>query len=250
MEVHAHTHTARKKWTHYFWEFLMLFLAVFCGFLAEYQLEHTIENQRAKQFAISLYEDIKLDTGAVKFKMWETDFASSRIDTFVNLVQEHDPKELPGGTWYYYGRFATRYISVTLQDATINQLKNSGALRYFRDHLIANAIARYDQACRNLESEIKKQDLIYADLFRWRNQLFNTFYMNDVMNFDIPYEKIDSFKRKDILLLSFNKQDFIQYANVCQLKVYNNGFIFGLCKNVFEKGEKLLALLKKGYHLK
>ena len=33
MEVHAHTHTARKKWTHYFWEFLMLFLAVFCGFL-------------------------------------------------------------------------------------------------------------------------------------------------------------------------------------------------------------------------
>ena len=36
MEVHAHTHTppasggtGRKKWTHYFWEFLMLFLAVF-----------------------------------------------------------------------------------------------------------------------------------------------------------------------------------------------------------------------------
>jgi hypothetical protein len=31
MEVHAHTHTARKKWTHYFWEFIMLFLAVSCG---------------------------------------------------------------------------------------------------------------------------------------------------------------------------------------------------------------------------
>ncbi|MBC7873641.1 MAG: hypothetical protein H7Y01_06585 [Ferruginibacter sp.] len=28
MEVHAHTHTARKKWTHYFWEFIMLFLVV------------------------------------------------------------------------------------------------------------------------------------------------------------------------------------------------------------------------------
>ena len=34
MEVHHHAHTSRKKWTHYFWEFLMLFLAVFCGFLA------------------------------------------------------------------------------------------------------------------------------------------------------------------------------------------------------------------------
>jgi hypothetical protein len=25
MEVHAHSHTPEKKWTHYFWEFLMLF---------------------------------------------------------------------------------------------------------------------------------------------------------------------------------------------------------------------------------
>jgi len=39
MEIHAHSHTPRKKWTHYFREFLMLFPAVFCGFLAEYQLE-------------------------------------------------------------------------------------------------------------------------------------------------------------------------------------------------------------------
>ena len=70
------------------------------------------------------------------------------------------------------------------------------------------------------------------------------------MDFAAPYDQIDSFKRKDILLLSFNKQDFIQYANVCQMRVYNNGFIFGLCKNVFEKGEKLLALLEKEYHLK
>ena len=57
MEVHAHSHTARKKWTHYFWEFIMLFLAVFCGFLAEYQLEHTIKHQREKKYAKSLYED-------------------------------------------------------------------------------------------------------------------------------------------------------------------------------------------------
>ena len=56
MEVHHHSHPAhggtgtRKKWTHYFWEFLMLFLAVFCGFLAEYQLEHKIEKDRGKQY--------------------------------------------------------------------------------------------------------------------------------------------------------------------------------------------------------
>src|SRR5215212_6717279 len=67
MEVHAHTHTSRKKWTHYFWEFLMLFLAVFCGFLAEYQLEHKIEKERERQFMASMIEDLKSD----KFLLYE-----------------------------------------------------------------------------------------------------------------------------------------------------------------------------------
>jgi hypothetical protein len=56
MEVHQHSHTVpiaigRKKWTHYFWEFLMLFLAVTLGFFVENQREHYIEDQRAKQYA-------------------------------------------------------------------------------------------------------------------------------------------------------------------------------------------------------
>ena len=34
MEVHHHAHhEGKKNWKSYFWEFLMLFLAVFCGFL-------------------------------------------------------------------------------------------------------------------------------------------------------------------------------------------------------------------------
>ena len=66
MEVHHHCHTPRKKWTHYFWEFLMLFLAVFCGFLAEYQLEHTIEHQREIKYVKSLLQDLKADTASLQ----------------------------------------------------------------------------------------------------------------------------------------------------------------------------------------
>ena len=58
MEVHAHTHTPRKKWTHYFWEFLMLFLAVTLGFFVENQREHYIENKRERQYMHSFYEDL------------------------------------------------------------------------------------------------------------------------------------------------------------------------------------------------
>ena len=72
MEVHHHAHTesppagrAGKKWTHYLWEFIMLFLAVFCGFLAENQREHYIEHQREKQYMRSLLEDLQTDTATI-----------------------------------------------------------------------------------------------------------------------------------------------------------------------------------------
>ena len=53
MEVHHHAHNAdghrgKKKWTHYLWEFLMLFLAVTLGFFVENQREHYIEHKREK----------------------------------------------------------------------------------------------------------------------------------------------------------------------------------------------------------
>ena len=63
MEVHHHSHPEgsghRKNWTSYFWEFLMLFLAVFAGFLAENKREHIIEKKRAHQFLQSMLLDVQ-----------------------------------------------------------------------------------------------------------------------------------------------------------------------------------------------
>lgn len=63
MEVHHHAHVhEKKKWKEYIFQFFMLFLAVFCGFLAEYQLEHLIEKNREKQYMSSFIHDLKNDT--------------------------------------------------------------------------------------------------------------------------------------------------------------------------------------------
>jgi hypothetical protein len=59
MEVHHPHHLSHKKvWKEYFWEFFMLFLAVFCGSLAELQLEHYIENQREKKYVVQIQQDL------------------------------------------------------------------------------------------------------------------------------------------------------------------------------------------------
>ena len=59
MEVHTHTHTERKRLRHYLFEFFMLFLAVFAGFLAENKREHIVEKKRAHQFLQSMLLDVQ-----------------------------------------------------------------------------------------------------------------------------------------------------------------------------------------------
>ena len=90
MEVHSHTHTARKKWTHYFWEFMMLFLAVFCGFLAEYQLEHKIEKDREKQYLVSLVSDLKDDSHSIQDLITTERSRIKELDTLINLLNNPD----------------------------------------------------------------------------------------------------------------------------------------------------------------
>jgi hypothetical protein len=250
MEVHHHSHTSRKKWTHYFWEFLMLFLAVFCGFLAEYQLEHTIEKQRERQYASTLYEDMKADTVILKTSLRQISYVTERIDTFRKLVHTEAITSVPSGTWYYFGRFGTRNFQVSLQDATLEQLKNSGGLRYFKNRKVVDAIARYDQACRHMRISLDLQNIIYSDLVKHRNLLFNGWYMDKIMDFDLAPINIDSFKSASPPLLSNDKKDFIQYSNYCQLRSYNNKFLFRQTEFALRNAEVMLAELKTGYQLK
>ena len=105
MEVHTHTHTARKKWTHYFWEFLMLFLAVFCGFLAENQREHIVEGHRAKEYAKGLLSDMRLDTGELRRGIAVTNLTISAIDSIVSNSRKSTNNNTVPAAVYYYSRF-------------------------------------------------------------------------------------------------------------------------------------------------
>jgi len=84
METHAHTHTPRKRWTHYLWEFLMLFLAIFCGFLAENQRERYVEHQREGQYISSLIRDLETDTVNVNAMLaWFSEVQWNPVNIFI-----------------------------------------------------------------------------------------------------------------------------------------------------------------------
>src|SRR5436190_1423250 len=156
MEVHAHTHTPRKKWTHYFWEFLMLFLAVFCGFLAENQREHMVEHRKEKQYLSSLIADLKYDT--TQFNLRARQF-EEKFPFFDSLfIFFNNPKQFNNKLPYKYWK-QTELISATYIPAepTLQQLKYPGNFR-----LLSN------KKVYNLDVTVKCTNLYYIDQVKTR----------------------------------------------------------------------------------
>jgi len=143
MEVHHHSHTKRNKWTHYFWEFLMLFLAVFCGFLAEYQLEHKIEKDREKQYLVSLVTDLKDDSRSLEELIRYEQTMVKKLDTLINLLNQPAQAKLSGDQLYYVARIGPRSNPFGSNTRTFDQLRNSGGFRLIRNVETSNKIAAY-----------------------------------------------------------------------------------------------------------
>ena len=142
MEVHTHTHTPRKQWNHYFWEFFMLFTAVFCGMLAEYKLEHIIEHQREKQYIRSLIKDVEMDLASLKTSFINRKNQIDYFDSIRVLLKEGYENHL--NDLHFYARHIARPVSFQYHDRTIKQLKNSGNLRLIRNMESADSITIYD----------------------------------------------------------------------------------------------------------
>ena len=162
MEVHAHTHTARKKWTHYFWEFLMLFLAVFCGFLAEYQLEHKIEKDRAEELAKSFYQELKNDSATAVTKVQNRIKQEEAIKYLIKYFKDSSftriSKEFAIN--FVYGvNFRTPSVFEP-RTIILEQLKNSGSLRYFKNHELQQLIGDLTVSVKNIydRQELESQN--------------------------------------------------------------------------------------------
>jgi hypothetical protein len=242
MEVHAHTHTARKKWTHYLWEFLMLFLAVFCGFLAENQREHLIEHQREKQYMRSMAEDLAADTGHISFVLNYFESKVPGIDTILTeykSINERYSEPLVRNLPLLGG-----YEDLVPNDRTMQQLKNSGAMRLIRSIAISDSIAFYDK---------KMRDVLIAQekLYEHSKRFYDIGELFDLRAFEPGFDKPSFGNTEKISPLLTNDKSIIgkYYIWILLYKAINSEYI-DVLRNIKAQSIRLIDLLKKEYHLK
>ncbi|HQW44969.1 MAG: hypothetical protein IPF69_02890 [Chitinophagaceae bacterium] len=255
MEVHHHAHTPRKKWTHYFWEFFMLFLAVTLGFLVENKREHYIEHQRAKVYAKSMIKNLETDTIELKQIINRGKFASDYLDSFIVLLSKQELQNIPTGKLYWYGIWGGYLRGFEPNDATYQQMKNSGSLRYFNSPELEQLIGEYDQVLRAMKALNEVERPLYLEVRKARARLFDFRYNNDankiiqsaVYNEYNP-NAIDSFININPPLLNTDKILFNEYAELCRSR--NLRTQLKNAGNALDLATAIIDLLKKEYHLK
>jgi hypothetical protein len=251
MEVHQHAHHGGKKnWKSYFWEFLMLFLAVTSGFFVENLREHYVENKKINEYAQSLYDDLKIDTAAIQRTCDEKAWLKSKYDSLQKILLAPDLSS-NNEMIYYLERYLSMNDLFTPQDVTYQQLRSSGNFRYMKNIALYKNIADYyNLYSRYLQLEpgfgiVRKNEL--SDM---ESKLFNVHDLYSLDNYNgVGFYEIISrptriFEpvRKDIQSLRF------LYIKASDAKFQANaskGFL-GWLK---DKATEIINELKIEYHL-
>src|SRR6186997_175608 len=249
MEVHHHAHTERKKWTHYFWEFFMLFLAVSAGFLVENQREHYVEHQRAKIYATNLYDELKKDTTQLNDLSRNLKNVSGKLDTFCILVKEDHKQTVTNGMLYYYSSFVTNVQYFSCNNTTIEQLKSSGNLRIMGNKL-AYKISEYDRKNRELEKEYSLSKVEFSKMEDLHFKVFDI-YLSEKMLGDPTVKPRDSVLRLIDLPVSHDPGLMREYAGWLKFesgiyKFQSDRYLAQLKKLAIE----LLTILEEEYRFK
>ena len=245
MEVHHHSHTSGKKWTHYFWEFLMLFLAVLAGFFAENLREHHIEVKREKQYIQSLAADLKDDIRLLKEGMEFQSIKIRMMDSLIELCNYPEILKKDPDRFYYLARIGTRTRPFANNSRTYDQLKSSGNFRLITNLEVSNRIMSYYEEFPYLH---QMEDIYYQELDDYKMYAVKIFDPLSLVAFESDDGTVN--RVTDYPVVVNNDPALMKPMSV--YAIYMKGsrrLILGIENEIQKKGEVLIHYLEQKYHL-
>ena len=262
MEVHHHSHHP-KKWKEYLTEFLMLFLAVSMGFIAENIREKYTENERSNELMESFIMDVKenqkqLDSLVMNNKrislyydslVFDIGFGKRQID-IIKLSESIDLKMY-------------RFIN---KKTIFEQMKSSGALRYIQDKEILKSMLRYEENAdyaerRSMDNETDQyndkfratiDEILPLSFFKYisADEIKSVTKLDSILNPKIydNYKNYNSEIKKVIENTKFTKEQLNKLAKAWYFR--RERLSFGLRYQILlkEQGSELLKLIEHKYH--
>ena len=246
MEVHAHSHNhGKKSWKSYFWEFLMLFLAVFCGFLAEYKLEQTIERHREKEFILSMIEDAATDTANIHLAIAQNKERIKHADSLAMATLNYKGTQTENSRIYSTARKTVYYPELVYPtDRTLFQLKNSGGMRLIQNKRSVESIIDYDNSGKNVVNQQAYYEHYLTALTEASNRLMD---FSVLLNYKQPSAV---YPNENARIVNPTTEKLLEMGNMSMMfQGVMMQYIVRL-QEMERQGVELINTLKKEYHIK
>ncbi len=254
MEVHHHPHVEKKTFKEYFLEFLMIFLAVTLGFFAEGLREHIGESAKEREYASSMFEELKYDTVQYRLSLDKINLLSPALDScYMNVKQAERFHYILLARWNTPVNELGLGYKPTLP--TIEQLKSSGNLRLLHNQKVVEKIMEYETFIRSdyenhYEDVVKASKQVYALEDRLCDYAdFNAKLDSNMRHIDGQLSPEGS-QLYDMPMLVRDNERLNELANsFVNFKANNYGYATGL-NNAIKIATELLNVINDTYHPK
>ena len=248
MEVHHHPdiHHKPKKWKEYFLEFLMIFLAVSMGFIAENLREHLTERAKEKQYIEGFIRNLKDDTASLRHVIEFDRRQAKGVDSMLTLSHVNMAIDSNRKSFYYYViKYCYSSSSFKSNDATFQQLKSTGDYRLIEKDHVADSLTKYDRDIHGVYGQGDYYEIYYKEIVSMLDELTDMTVLGDttfikngkMMNKSFPQLRVENGK----LITFFNK--------IFVFKFITSSYIGNNLKPQLENSKRLIKFLKTKYSI-
>jgi hypothetical protein len=140
-----------ESFGHYFFEFFMMFLAVFLGFLADNIRERLVEKKQERVYMKNMLEDLRADIVLSDNYAKNNKSVFELIEILVQLIKSPERKQHITKLAYTARMVLPQFKQLYLTERTYEQMKSSGTLRLISSQPVANGISYYYYSISDLK---------------------------------------------------------------------------------------------------
>ncbi len=256
MEVHHHPdlHHKKKRFTDYLLEFMMIFLAVFMGFVAENIRESLGDKSKEKEYIASFIEDLSADTATLHEQIPLMKASRRGLDTLIAQTYLYLNGKADTRVMYYtYHHDCRAIFNLELSQRTIHQLKNSGNMRLIHYKEAADIISGAEVGFEVLNERTRFYKARQEDAAAFGLKIFD---FKEYQKANTAEDGSINTDDEGFLVISY--QPPLNIADPVYLKefaarvgYYRNALdiYIGNLGSAIPDAEKAIAYLKKAYHL-
>lgn len=241
MEVHHHPelpHGEKKRFKEYLLEFLMIFLAVTMGFIAENIREHLSDNSKESEYIAGMVKNLEVDTTRLIHTIKNNHNQIGGIDSLRSISRDKlNDVKVQDSLYLYTTQYLFNVNNFKNDDITLTQLRNAGGYRLIRNEAVLDSIAVYE---KNISELGLQYDYVLSSISKSIDMAGSMFDLNKGRRFQLAPSSTP-------ILITNDKEKINEFYNRCflisvSLKGYNM-----MLEHQLKYSDRLISFLKEEY---